>query len=179
MFSSPAAWSGPTFAAFVLLLGLQRLLEMKRSARHEMAILRTGGQEHSPGHFTWIRLMHAAWFVSMLLEVFVFGRPFVWPLALLALAVVLVGQSLRLLAIRTLGGRWTVRILTPNAGGRIDHGIYRFIRHPNYLGVVLEIAAVPMLHTAWITACVFSICNAILLMVRIKAEESALSGAGG
>ena len=172
-----AGWSGPVFLGLVILLAVQRILEMKRSLRHEKALLSAGGREHAAGHFAWIRVMHTAWFVAMLVEVFVLGRPFFWRLALVALVLVICGQALRLAAIRTLGQRWTVRIMTPDKGRRIDHGIYRFLRHPNYLGVVLEIAAFPLLHTAWLTACFFTLCNAIVLMIRIHAEEAALSAA--
>ncbi len=163
------------FTGFALLLAVQRILEMRRSRRHEKALLDGGGREHAPRHFAWIRLMHTAWFVSMLLEVLVWGRPFVWWLAAPAALLVLAGQALRYAAIRTLGQRWTVRILTPAQGGRVVHGIYRHVRHPNYLGVVLELAAFPLLHTAWLTACVFTFCNALLLMIRIREEEAALS----
>jgi methyltransferase len=90
------------------------------------------------------------------------------------LLIFVIGQSLRYAAIRTLGRRWTVRIVTLPDAPLVRSGIYRYLRHPNYLGVALEIAAVPLLHTAYLTAILFTLANACLLAVRIRAEERAL-----
>lgn len=171
-----SAYSHWPFFGLLLLLGVQRLLEMRRSARNERRLLAQGGREHAPRHFALIRLMHVAWFVAIVAEVLWFGRPFVWQWALPAALVVAIGQVLRYAAIRTLGERWTVRVMTPAVGEPVRHGIYRYLRHPNYLGVVLEIAAFPLLHSAWLTACVFSAINAMLLAFRIAQEERALAG---
>jgi methyltransferase len=81
---------------------------------------------------------------------------------------------LRYAAIRLLGWRWSVRIFTIPGEQPITGGIYRYIRHPNYLGVIMEIAAMPLIHSAYLTALVFSLANGILLAVRIKKEEEAL-----
>ena len=95
----------------------------------------------------------------------------------LALALFAVGQALRIAAMQTLGRRWTVKIIVPtNAEPAVSRGIYRFVRHPNYLGVVLEIAALPLVHSAYLSALLFSVANGILLLFRIAAEERALRG---
>jgi methyltransferase len=86
----------------------------------------------------------------------------------------LAGQTLRYAAIHTLGERWTVRVMTLPGAKPVSQGIYRSIRHPNYLGVILEIGAVPLLHSAYLTAISFSIANALLLAWRIQTEEAAL-----
>jgi methyltransferase len=86
------------------------------------------------------------------------------------------GQALRLIAIRTLGERWTVKVITLPGEPAVAHGIFRYLRHPNYLGVIIEIAALPMLHGAYLTALTFSVLNLLLLRARIRAEERALSG---
>lgn len=104
--------------------------------------------------------------------------PQLWLVLLCATALVL-GQSLRWAAIETLGSRWTVTIMIlpeapPKAGG-----LYRYLRHPNYLGVILEIAALPLLGGAWLTALIFTLLNAALLRLRIAREEAALQTAGG
>jgi methyltransferase len=162
------------FLIFVLMLMVQRLLELRISHRHEAAILAQGGREYGADHFGWMKALHTAWFVAMLAEVFLLDRPFIPWLALVALIFVIIGQSLRYAAILTLGPRWTVRIMTLPNEPPITRGIYRYVRHPNYLGVILEIAAVPLLHTAYLTALIFTIANAALLVVRIQAEERAL-----
>jgi methyltransferase len=122
-----------------------------------------------------MKVLHIAWFIAMLIEVFGLHRPFIPGLALLAGALFLIGQALRYAAILTLGERWTVRVMTLPGAKPVDQGIYRFIRHPNYLGVALEILAVPLLHSAYLTAIVFSIANGLLLAWRIRTEESALN----
>jgi methyltransferase len=118
--------------------------------------------------------MHIAWFLAMLAEVFGLRRPFDPRLALVASAAFLAGQALRYAAIRTLGERWTVRVMTLPGAKPVSGGIYRVIRHPNYLGVALEIAAVPLLHSAYLTAFLFSIANGLILAWRIRTEEAAL-----
>jgi methyltransferase len=162
------------FLLLVILLGVQRLTELRLSARNERQILELGGHEHAPGQFTVMRWMHIAWFFAMLAEVFGLQRPFHPMLALVASLAFLAGQALRYAAIRTLGERWTVRVMTLPGAKPVSQGIYRFIRHPNYLGVMLEIGAVPLLHSAYITAIFFSIANALMLAWRIRTEETAL-----
>jgi methyltransferase len=162
------------FLILVIALGIQRLVEIRRSARNERHILDAGGREYAPGQFRVMKLLHTAWFLAMLAEVFGLQRPFHPSLSVAAALVFLVGQALRYAAISTLAERWTVRVMILPGAQPINHGIYRFIRHPNYLGVILEIGAVPLLHSAYLTAIVFSIANALLLAWRIRTEETAL-----
>ena len=162
------------FLLLLILLGLQRLAELRRSARNERRILELGGREHAPGQFRVMRWLHIAWFLGMLLEVFGLQRSFHPTLALIASFLFLAGQTLRYAAIHTLGERWTVRVMTLPGAQPVSRGVYRFIRHPNYLGVILEIGAVPLLHSAYLTSLLFSIGNALLLAWRIHTEEAAL-----
>lgn len=174
--------SQAAFVGVIAALALQRLVELRRSRRNEERLLAAGGREHAPGHFVVMRTLHASWLVAMVVEVLALGRPFVPALAVAAAAVALAGEALRHAAMRGLGERWTVRIVTVPGWPRIEHGIYRHLRHPNYLGVALEIAAVPLLHCAYLTAIFFTLANACLLAVRIRAEERALGAsppAGG
>src|SRR5687768_12173975 len=136
------------FLLLVLLLGVQRLAELRLSARNERRILESGGREHAPGQFTVMRWMHIAWFFAMIAEVFGLQRVFHPTLTLVASLAFLAGQALRYAAIHTLGERWTVRVMTLPGAQPVSRGIYRFIRHPNYLGVMLEIVAVPLVHNA-------------------------------
>jgi methyltransferase len=164
------------FLGFVAALGVQRLFELRLSRRNERMMRQRGGREHTPGTYRWIVTLHAAWFAAMLLEVFAGRRKFHPRLAALALSLFAAGQALRLTAIRTLGWRWSTRVMTvPGpAGAPVQHGIYRYMRHPNYLGVELEILAAPLLHSAYLTSAVFGIANALLLRDRIRREEQAL-----
>ncbi len=162
------------FLGLIVLVAVQRLFELRLSRRNAAAIRAQGGVEVGAGHMPWMATMHAAWLAAMLAEVFLLGRPFVPWLAALGLASLCLGQALRYAAIRTLGPRWTVNIMILPGAPPVASGLYRRIRHPNYLGVILEIAAVPLIHTAWGTALVFSVLNALVLRVRIRAEEAAL-----
>ena len=162
------------FAGLVAALGLQRLFELRLSRRNEQRILQEGGREHTPETYRRIVALHAAWFCAMLLEVFAGRRRFRPRLAVLALGLFAAGQALRLTAIRTLGPRWSTRVMTMPGAGPVRRGIYRHIRHPNYLGVELEILAVPLVHSAYLTSAVFGAANLLLLRDRIRREEQAL-----
>ena len=164
------------FLGFVALLGVQRLFELCLSRRNERKMRRRGGREHAPETYRWIVTLHAAWFAAMVLEVFAGRRKFHPQVAACAFGVFAAGQALRLTAIRTLGWRWSTRVMTvPGpAGTPVQHGIYRYIRHPNYLGVELEILSAPLLHSAYITSLVFAVANLLLLRDRIRRKEQAL-----
>jgi methyltransferase len=155
------------------------LAELRLSRRNEQELRALGAREHASGHFIAMQLLHTLWLVSIVLEVTLLRPPFqLWVSALAAVGFA-IGQCLRYAAIHTLGRRWTVRVLTVPGAAPVTSGIYRYLRHPNYLGVVLEIAALPLMHSAWRTAIVFSLANAVLLAVRIRKEERALSENGG
>jgi methyltransferase len=162
------------FLCILALVGVQRLTELVRSKRNERALLAQGGREHAPGHYIVMVLIHAGWFVSMLVEVFWFKRPFYPWLFGVAMAFMLLGNWLRFSSMKALGPRWTVRIFTLPDSSPVTTGIYRYVRHPIYLGVIFELAAIPLLHTAYVTSIVFSIANAFLLKKRIYEEERAL-----
>lgn len=167
--------------AYVFLLVcvvVQRLIEVGVSKRNEAALRRVGGREHAPEQMPWMIALHAGWLLCTLLEVLLFARPFRLWLGVPALLLFAVGQLLRILAIRALGGRWTVKVITVPGAPAIHAGIFRYLRHPNYLGVVLEIGALPLVHDAFVSAFVFSVANALLLRARIRAEERALREAG-
>ncbi len=164
---------------------VQRLLELRHSTKNEAIMQAAGGREHSPAHFQFMKAVHTLWFVAMVVEVLLFapardffintrGEFWQWWLAGGALLLTLAGQTLRYAAIRTLGSRWSVRIMTVPDSPAVSGGVYRFIRHPNYLGVILEIAAVPLLHGAFLTSIAFTLLNALGLWIRIRAEEQAL-----
>lgn len=171
--------SQSVFLVLVLLVAVQRGVELRLSRRNELLLRGAGAREHAPGQLLVMQLLHGAWFGSMLLEVKLLHAPFQAWLGAAAALVFVVGQLLRYTAIRTLGWRWSVRILTLPGSPPVSAGIYRHVRHPNYLGVALEIAALPLVHSAWRTALIFSFANALLLAARIAAEERALAQSGG
>nr|HRC86988.1 isoprenylcysteine carboxylmethyltransferase family protein [Thermoanaerobaculia bacterium] len=119
--------------------------------------------------------LHTAALVAAPVEVWGLGRPFLPGLATVALAVALAALLLRVWVIRTLGERWTTRVIVLPGAPVVAGGPYRFLRHPNYLAVILELAALPLVHTAWVTALAASLGNAFLLRERIRVEERALA----
>ncbi len=167
------------FTGFVILLSLQRLYELRLSRRHEAIIRSLGGREIAAWQLQAMKALHAGWFVAMLVEVYALRRPFIPGLSLAALVTLMAGQGLRYAAILSLKWRWTVRVMTIPGLPLERSGIYRYLRHPNYLGVALEIVAVPLLHSTYVTAIVFSLLNLLLLSARIRTEDRALLEAVG
>jgi methyltransferase len=167
------------FVAFVLLVALERLIELRVSQRNERYLRGLGAREHAAGHYIALQWLHTLWLASILLEVTLLRPPLVPWLSVAATLCFAVGQFLRYAAMRALGRRWSVRVFTVPGAAPVTHGIYRYLRHPNYLGVGLEIAALPLMHSAWRTAAVFSLANAVVLRVRIREEERALRRNGG
>lgn len=165
------------FTALVVAVAAQRLLELRRSARNERYLRAHGAIEHAPEQMVWMRALHAAWLVGMLLEAWSARRA--PPMAVVVVAVVAftIGQALRVAAMSALGRRWSVKIFTLCDAPPVTNGIFRVMRHPNYLGVILEIASLPLLGGAYATAIVASALNGALLYARIRAEERALASA--
>jgi methyltransferase len=120
-------------------------------------------------------VLHTGLLAGCLLEVWLGDRAFLpalgWPMLVLVLA----SQALRWWCIRTLGPQWNTRIVVVPDLPRVTGGPYRWFNHPNYVAVVVEGAALPLVHTAWLTALMFTVLNAILLTVRIRTENTALT----
>ncbi len=162
------------FFAGVGLVALQRVAELVYSKRNEKAILAQGGFEYAPEHFLWMKIIHASWLLGTILEVWFFKRAFLALPGFICLGLFLLGQILRVTAIFTLKSRWTATIMVLPGKKTISHGIYRFIKHPNYWGVFLEIAFLPLIHGAYLSSLVFSVLNLAILKIRISNEESVL-----
>ncbi|HEY1836537.1 MAG: isoprenylcysteine carboxylmethyltransferase family protein [Rhizomicrobium sp.] len=153
------------------LVALQRLAELIYAERNTRALLARGAVEIGRAHYPLIVVLHLAWLVAI-----VIAWPHPPPIDLLALAVFVVLQGLRVWVLATLGPYWTTRIITlPNAP-LVKRGPYRFIRHPNYTVVIGEIAVLPLVFGEWKIALAFSILNAAVLTLRIREEERALTG---
>jgi methyltransferase len=165
-----------TLGAYLALLALfaaERLAELALSRRGLRAALARGGVEAGRGHYPAMVGVHAAFLVACAAEAIAVPGPRpAWTLAFAAVA--LAAQGLRWWAIATLGGRWNTRIVVLPDAPPVTGGPYRWLRHPNYVAVVAEVAALPLAFGSWRTALAFSAANALLLAVRIPAEERAL-----
>jgi methyltransferase len=150
------------------LVTAQRLGELWLSKRNTARLLANGAREHAPGHYPLIVALHAAWLLALWL--LALPRPVdgFW-LALLVLI-----QLARIWVLASIGPRWTTRIIVPAGEPLVRRGPYRWINHPNYLVVIAEIAVLPLVFGLWQLALIFSLLNAAILTVRIRAENRAL-----
>jgi methyltransferase len=163
------------FTAVVLLVGLERLAELVISNRNAAWSLQHGGRETGRRHYGVMVVLHTGLLVGMLVEAWV-RRPEVGvALASSMLVLAVASQALRWWCIGTLGVRWNTRVIVVPELPLVRSGPYRFLPHPNYVAVVVEGFALPLVHAAWVTAVVFTVANAVLLSVRLRVENSALS----
>jgi methyltransferase len=158
-----------TVAAIILILvTAQRVAELLIARRNTKALLAKGAYEVAPGHYPLIVAVHAAWLAS--LWWLAPRRPISW----LLIDLFLLLQIARLWVLATLGGRWTTRIIILPGAPLVRHGPYRYLGHPNYLIVVGEIAVLPLAFGLWQVALFFSLANAFVLAIRLRAENAAL-----
>jgi len=165
------------FVVLVALVGLERLAELVVSQRNTAWSLARGGREHGAGHYPFMVVLHTGLLAGALVEVLLADRPYVPVLAWTMLTLVVLAQALRWWCITTLGKRWSTRVVVVPGLPLVTGGPYRWLRHPNYVAVVVEGFALPLVHSAWLTAVVFTLANAALLRVRIGVEDAALTTA--
>ncbi|WP_395691321.1 isoprenylcysteine carboxyl methyltransferase family protein [Nocardioides sp.] len=163
------------FTVLVLLVGLERVAELVVSKRNAAWSMAHGGRETGRGHYPVMVVLHTGFLVAMLVEAWVVRPDVPAALAWSMLALVVAAQALRWWCIATLGRRWNTRVIVVPGLPPVTGGPYRFLPHPNYVAVVVEGVALPMVHLAWITAVVFTVANAVLLSVRIRVEDAALA----
>jgi len=163
------------YVVLIALVGFERLAELIVSTRNAAWSRARGGIETGQRHYPWMVVLHVGLLVGCLVEVALLDRPFLpwlgWPM----LAVVIAAQGLRWWCIRTLGPQWNTRVIVVPGMPRVTTGPYRWMQHPNYVAVVVEGIALPLVHSAWITALVFTILNAWVLHVRLTDENRALA----
>jgi methyltransferase len=155
----------------IALIALQRLIELAIAGINTRRLLAAGGIEHGAGHYPLMVLLHVAWLASLIAFV-----PADAALDPLLFVLFLVLQAGRVWVIASLGRHWTTRVITVPGAPLVKRGPYRWVRHPNYLIVVAEIAVVPLIAGAWQIAVAFSVANAVLLWHRIRIENAALAG---
>ena len=163
------------YTLLIALVTVERVAELVVSKRNLAWSRVRGGTEYGAGHYPAMVVLHTALLAGCLIEVAALHRRFIpavgWPM----LAVVVAAQGLRWWCITTLGHRWNTRVVVIPGASRITGGPYRLILHPNYVAVVIEGIALPLVHSAWLTAVVFTVLNAVLLRTRIRVENTALA----
>ena len=167
--------SGSIWAAIAILgfVTLQRLVELRLADSNSRKLLAAGAREYGAGHYPFIVALHMVWLAA--LWWWGPGRTISIPLLIL-FALLQLG---RVWVIRSLGERWTTRIIVKPGAPLIRRGPYRWLNHPNYLIVTLEIAVLPLVFGLWQIASIFSLLNAIILAIRIHAENDALRSLRG
>jgi len=165
------------YLVLLALVALERGVELAVSARNVRRLRARGGVEAGRGHYPAMVAMHAGFLIACAAEALAYPAPPPPLVALPALGVLALAQALRWWAIASLGARWTTSVVALPSQPPVTSGPYRFLRHPNYLAVVLEIAALPLAHGSWRTALAFSAVNGVVLTLRIRAEEGALGQA--
>ncbi|MEU1213147.1 isoprenylcysteine carboxyl methyltransferase family protein [Streptomyces sp. NPDC005791] len=167
------------FTVLVLVVAAERLAELAVASRNARWSLPRGGTEAGRGHYPVMVALHTALLAACLAETWLAGRPFVPWLGWAMVAVVAAAQALRWWCVRTLGRRWNTRVIVVPGLPLVTGGPYRWLRHPNYVAVAAEGAALPLVHGAWLTAALFTVLNAALMTVRVRCEDVALTGLAG
>lgn len=163
------------YLGLVLLVALERVAELVVSLRNAKWSFDRGGVESGRGHYPFMVALHTLLLAACMVEAL--HRPFIPALGWTMFAVVLLSQGLRWWCISVLGHQWNTRVIVVPGLTLVARGPYRWMRHPNYVAVVAEGIALPLVHTAWVTALIFTVLNIPLLAVRIRAEETALKTA--
>jgi methyltransferase len=165
-----------TIAYLVLLVvvGLGRIVELRISKRNQRQLSTQGVRKVAEPHFRWMVIVHAGILVGAAVEVLVLHRPFIPALAIPMAVLFVLANCLRWWVIRTLAGHWNVEVMASSKVGVVTSGPYRWVRHPNYVAVVIELFSLPMIHTAWITALAGSLADLEILRRRLQVEDTVL-----
>lgn len=167
-----------SFSLYLLLIavvGCERLVELVLSTRNRRWALARGGVEVGQGHYPFMVAVHAAFLLSCGLEPWLLQRSWQPTMGGAMLVLVLLAMGLRYWAIATLGRRWNTRVVVLPGVPLVTAGPYKRFRHPNYVAVIVEIFALPLVHSAWLTAVLFTLLNLVVLRTRVAVEERALS----
>jgi len=162
------------YLALLLLVALLRIVELQISRRHQREMVAHGAAKVSDPRFRWMVLLHTGVLVGAAVEVVFLHRPFIPALAAVCFVIFLAANVVRWWVIRTLGEHWNVQIMNSTGLGVITTGPFRYVRHPNYAAVFVEMLVLPLIHTAWITAIAGSLAHIVVLSQRLSTEERVL-----
>jgi len=162
------------YLGLLLVVALLRVYELKISKRHQQEMVARGAEKVVDPRFRWMVLLHTGVLIGAAVEVVFLQRPFYSVFAAICFAVFLAANVVRWWVIRTLGDHWNVQVMNSTGMGVITTGPFRYVRHPNYTAVFVEMLALPLIHCAWITAFVGSAAHVIVLSQRLATEERVL-----
>jgi methyltransferase len=167
--------SAKIYLALLVIVGLGRLGELAISRRHQKQMALRGIAKRADPGFRWMVAFHAAVLAGAAVEVVALRRPFFPVLGLMMALLFVMATGLRWWVIGVMGEHWNVEVMASGAMGVVTGGPYRFVRHPNYLAVFVEMAALPLIHTAWVTSFAAMIGNIFVLRHRLGIEEPILN----
>ena len=162
------------FLALLLLVAALRIVELRISRNHQRAMVPRGAVIVAEPLYPWLVAVHTFVLIAAAVEVIALKRPFIPALAASMFVIFVAANFVRLWVIRTLGNHWNVQVMDSTSMGVITTGPFRFVRHPNYAAVILELITLPLIHTAWITAIVGTLGYLAVIARRIPLEERAL-----
>ena len=162
------------YLALLTLVGLGRLVELRISRRNQRRLEKQGVRKIVEPHFRWMVFTHVGVLAGAAAEVLLLHRPLIPSLAIVMIALLVFANALRWWVIRTLAEHWNVEVMASSRVGVVAAGPYRWVRHPNYVAVVIELFSLPMIHTAWITALGGTLANLEILRRRLRVEEGVL-----
>ena len=162
------------FLVLLLAVAALRIVELQISKRHQKRIVADGGSKVADPKFRWMVVLHTLVLVGAAVEVVFLHRTFIPVLGSISFVLFLVANVIRWWVIRTLGEHWNVQVMDSTKLGVVTTGPFRYVRHPNYAAVFLEMFFLPLIHTAWITVVAGSLAHAVVLTQRLSTEERVL-----
>jgi methyltransferase len=162
------------YLILVAAVASERLIELWLSRGNGRRAFARGGLEYGRTHYCVMVAFHTAFLAACIAETLLFRRNFPGMIGWISVGALICAEVLRYSAIWSLGERWNTRIIVIPGEPVVTGGVYRLLRHPNYVAVAVELAALPMVRGCWMTAVVFSLGNLALMAIRIPAEEAAL-----
>jgi methyltransferase len=162
------------FLALLVAVAALRLVELRISKQHQREMLGRGAAKVDEPRFRWMVALHTLVLIGAAVEVVFLHRPFIPVLAAVMFVIFLAANAVRWWVIRTLGEHWNVQVVDSTRLGVVTSGPFRFVRHPNYAAVFAEMIALPLIHTAWITALLGTVAHIVVLSQRLSTEERVL-----
>jgi methyltransferase len=163
------------YLGLIVAVALGRVLELRHSRRNQQQLRQNGSRQAAEPGYKWMVAFHSSVLVGSCVEVVVLQRPWIPALGISALALFTLANLTRWWVIRTLGTRWNTEVMSASRLGIITAGPYRWVRHPNYTAVFAEMLALPLIHSAWITATLGTLAHVIVLRRRVLLEESVMA----
>ena len=162
------------FITLLLAVAALRIFELRISKRHQQRMTSRGAAKIKDPYFRWMAMFHTLVLIGAAGEVVFLKRPFIPALAAPMSVLFVAANVVRWWVIRTLGEHWNVQVVDSTKLGFVASGPFRYVRHPNYAAVFVEMIALPLIHTAWITALAGAFAHIIVLSLRLSVEDPVL-----